>query len=94
MQGTGTPEPRNMFRDCHRMNIPDPREVSYDTLCIQIVMTNTEISRLAKDAPALRRQHLQDLIEDAEEKSNTVRAQVILEILRHEAQKKKWQKIN
>ena len=24
MQGTGTPDPRNMFQDCHRMNIPDP----------------------------------------------------------------------
>jgi hypothetical protein len=34
MQGTGTPDPRNMFRDCHCMNIPDPREVSYDTICI------------------------------------------------------------
>ena len=94
MQGTGTPDPRNMFRDCYRMNIPDPREVSYDTMCIQIAMTNTKISRLAKDASALRRQHLQDLIKDAEEKSDTVRAQAILEILRREAQKKKWRKIN
>ena len=52
-------------------------------------MTNTEISCLAKDAPALRQQHLQDLIKDAEEKSDTVRAQAIFEILRREAQKKK-----
>jgi hypothetical protein len=72
------------------MNIPDPREVSYATISSQIVMTNTEISRLAKNAPALRRQHLQDLIEDAEEKSDTVRAQAVLEILRRKAQKKKW----
>jgi hypothetical protein len=94
MQGTGTPDPRNMFRDCHCMHIPDPREVSYDTICIQIVMTNTEISCLAKDAPDLCRQHLQDLIEDAKEKSDTVQAQAILEILRRKAQKKKWRKIN
>jgi hypothetical protein len=94
MQGTGTPDPRNMFQDCHQMNIPDPREVSYDTICIQIAMTNTEISRLAKDASALCRQHLQDLIKDAEEKSDTVRAQAILDIFRCEAQKKKWRKIN
>ena len=94
MQGTGTPDPRNMFRDCYRMNIPDPRQVSYDTICIHIALTNAEISRLAKDAPALRREHLLSLIEDAEEKSDTVRAKAILEILRREAQKKKWRKIN
>ena len=94
MQGTGSPDPRNMFRDCYRMNIPDPREVSYDTICIHIALTNAEISRLAKDAPALRREHLLGLIEDAEEKSDTVRAQAILEILRREAQKKTWRKIN
>jgi hypothetical protein len=76
------------------MNIPDPREVLYDTICIQIAVTNTEISRLAKDASALRRQHLQDLIKDAEEKLDTVRAQAILDILRREAQKKKWRKKN
>jgi hypothetical protein len=92
MQGTSTPDPRNMFRDCHRINIPDPREVSYDTICVQIVMSNTKISCLAKDAPALRRQHLQDLIEHAEEKLDTVRAQAILEILCREGQKKKWRR--
>lgn len=81
MQGTGPPDPRNMFRDCHRINIPDPRVVSYDTICMHIVITNTELTRLAKDAPALRRQHLQDLIEDAEGTSDAVRAQAILEIL-------------
>ncbi len=37
MQGIGPPDPRNMFRDCHRMNIPDPRVVSYDTICMHIV---------------------------------------------------------
>ncbi len=94
MQGIGTPDPRNMFRECYRMNIPDPRKVSYETICAHIVFTNAEISRLAKDAPALRREHLLGLIENAEEKSDTARVQAILEILRREAQKKKWRKIN
>jgi len=94
MQGTGTPDPRNMFRECSRMNIPDPREVSYDTICMQIITTNAEISRLAKDAPALHREHLLGLIEDAEEKSDNVQAQAILEILHREAQKKTWREIN
>jgi hypothetical protein len=94
MQGNGTPDPRNLIRDCYRLNIPDPWTVSYDTICIHVLMTNAEISRLAKDAPALRREHLLCLIEDAEEKSDTVQAQAILEILRREAQKKTWRKIN
>ena len=61
---------------------------------MHIVITNNELTRLAKDAPALRRKHLQDMIEDAEGKSDAVRAQAILEILRHEAQKKSWRRIN
>jgi hypothetical protein len=92
--GAGPPDPRNMFRECHRMNIPNPRKVSYDTICIQIMVTNTEITRLAKDAPALRRQHLHDLIKEAEGKSDAARAQAILEILCREAKKKSWRKIN
>ena len=48
---------------------------------MHIVITNNELTRLAKDAPALQRQHLQDLIEEAEGKSDAVRAQATLEIL-------------
>jgi len=94
MMGNGTPDPRNLIRDCYKFNIPDPRTASYETICIHFEITNAEISRLAKDAPALRREHLLGLIEDAEEKSDTVRAQAILEILSREAQKKTWRKIN
>ena len=51
-------------------------------------MTNNEISRLAKNAPALCRQHLLDLIKGAKEKLDTEQVKAILKILRREAQKK------
>jgi hypothetical protein len=47
-----------------------------------------------KDAPALGQKHLQDLIKEAEGKHDIERAQAITEILRREAQKKSWRKIN
>ena len=94
MQGSGPPDPRNMFRECHRLNIPDPRTSSHDTICIQIMIANAELARLSKDAPALRRQHLQDLIQEAEGKNDIERAQAINGILRRETQKKSWRKIN
>jgi hypothetical protein len=94
MEGFGPPDPRSMFRDCHRINIPDPHTSSYETICVQIIVTNSKISRLAKDAPALLKQHLLNLIEEAESKSDSIQAQAIMDILRREAQKKSWQKIN
>jgi hypothetical protein len=94
IEGFGPPDPRNMFRDCHRINIPDPRTSSYEMICIQIIVTNSEISCLAKDAPTLRKQHLHNLIEEAESKLDSIRAQAIMDILRREAQKKSRRKIN
>ncbi len=58
------------------------------------MITNNEIQQLAKDAPALRQQHLLDPIDSAEQNYDTVQAQVIMEILQHEAQKKTWRRIN
>jgi hypothetical protein len=82
MEGYGPPDSRNMFRDCYRLNIPNPHGSTYETVCIQIVVTNNKIHRLAKDAPALCKQHLLDLIEEKEKDSDSIRAQAIVEILR------------
>jgi hypothetical protein len=81
MEGFGPPDPSNMFRDCHCINIPDPRTSLYEMICIQIIVTNSKISHLAKDAPALRKQHLHNLIEEAESKSDSIQAQAIMDIL-------------
>ena len=53
----GVPDPRNMFQESLRLNIPDPRSMNYKTLCTHILVANNEIWSLAKDAPVCK-QHL------------------------------------
>ena len=52
------------------------------------MVADEEIRRLAKNAPALRRQHLLDLIKAAERNDDDVQAKAIMEILRREVQEK------
>ncbi len=94
MLGQGSPDPRNMIRDCLKLNIPDPRTLTYGTICTQIMVCNLEVKKLSKDVPALRRQHLLDMISSAEDNGDSNRAKEILEILQREAQKKRWKRIN
>jgi hypothetical protein len=94
MHGQGAPDPRNMIRDCYKMNLPDPCTSTYGSICAQIIVADNEIRRLAKDAPALCQQHLLDLIEAVERNDDNVCAKTIMEILRRELQKKLWRCIN
>ncbi len=88
MLGSGTPNPRNMFRECLRQHLPDPRTSTNGSIIAQIMVTNQETKRLLKDAPALRRQHLLDLVTDAEQRDDMQRAKAIQGMLEQEAQKK------
>jgi hypothetical protein len=94
MLGTGSPDPQNMFQECFRLHITDPRTSTLVAICAQIMITDQEIKRLLKDAPALRRQHLLNLIQDATKQDDMIRAKAILEILKREEQKKSWRQIN
>jgi hypothetical protein len=94
MLGNGIPDPRNMIKDCYRLNLPDPRTSTYGTICAQIMVTDQEIRRLAKDAPALRRQHLLDLIETAEANNDHERARAILQMMKREHRSRVWRGIN
>ncbi len=58
------------------------------------MVTNQEIKRLLKDAPAFRRQHLPDLVTDAEQRDDTQCVKAIQGMLEQEAQKKQWRQIN
>ncbi len=58
------------------------------------MVSKEEIQRLSKDAVALQRQHLIDIIADAEQKDDSTCAKVILDILQWEAHKKQWRQIN
>jgi len=57
-------------------------------------ITQHQLYRLAKDAPTLRQNHLLDLQKAAEEKGDSARAAVILEILTCEKEQMKWHRIN
>ncbi len=70
-----------MFHDCHKITLPDPCTLTYGSICVQIMVTDNEIQQLAKDAPALCRQHLFDLIEAVERNDDAVQAKAIMEIL-------------
>jgi hypothetical protein len=66
------------------MGITDPRTSTYGSICAQILACGQEIALLSKDAPALRQQHLLELIATAEKKEDLVRAKAIMEIIKRE----------
>ena len=86
--GLGTPDPCNLIRDCLRSHLFDPRTVSYSDVMIQIEITHKKLSELAKDAPTLCRQHLLDLRKAADDRGDTARSTIILEILTREQEQK------
>ncbi len=43
MHGQGAPDPQNMFRDCYKMNLPDPCTSTYSSICAQIMVADNEI---------------------------------------------------
>jgi hypothetical protein len=61
---------------------------------IHIHITQHQLLQLAKDAPTLCRKHLLDLQKAADEKGDLARSAIVLEILTHEQERKKWQQIN
>ncbi len=63
------------------MSLPDPCTLTYGSICMQIMVTDNEIQRQAKNTPVLHQQHLHDLIEAAERNDDAVLAKAIMEIL-------------
>jgi hypothetical protein len=61
---------------------------------IHIQITQHQLSRLAKDAPTLCQKHLLDLQKAADEKGDSAHSAVILKILTHKQERKKWRQIN
>jgi hypothetical protein len=94
LAGIGTPDPCNLIRDCMRSCLFDPRCVSHSNVMIQIEIAHKKLSELAKDAPALRRQHLLDLCKAADDRGDSACSIIILEILTCKHKRKKWRRIN
>jgi hypothetical protein len=61
---------------------------------IQIEIAHQKLSKFAKDAPALCRQHFLDLRKAADDRGDSACSIIILEILTREQERKKWCRIN
>ncbi len=92
--GLGTPDPHNLIRDCLHSHHFEPRSVSHSDVMIQIKIAYQKLSELAKDTPALCGQHLLDLRKAVDDRGDSARSTIILEILTHEQERKKWRRIN
>jgi hypothetical protein len=68
--GLGLPDPRNLIRDCLCTHMFGPRHVSHSDVLIQIEIAHHKLYKLAKDAPALPRQHLLDIRKAAEDQGD------------------------
>jgi hypothetical protein len=71
VMGLGPPNPCNLIRDCLRLHLFDPRCVSYSNVMIHTKIVHHKLLELAKDAPALRCQHLLDLQKAADERGDS-----------------------
>ena len=61
VMGLGPPDPCKLIRVCLRLHLFDLRCVSYSNVMIHTKIGHHKLLELAKDAPALHRQHLLDL---------------------------------
>ncbi len=86
--GTWPPDPFNLIRDSLRSHLFDPRNVSHSYVMIKIEIAHHKLSELAKDAPALRRQHLLNIQKSAEDWGDSICSANILEILIWEQERK------
>jgi hypothetical protein len=94
VMGLGPPDPKNLIRDCFRAHLCNPQYTSHSDVLIQIEIAHHRLSELAKDAPALRCQYLLDLQKATDDRGDSVRSGIILEILTREQEQKKWRWIN
>ncbi len=81
-------DPRNLVRDCCKHGLKDPRDMTQRDLDCEVWICTHELSRLAKQAPYLQRQHLKQLVREAKCSGNDERATQILKILKREAVRK------
>lgn len=88
------PDPRNLYRQCRRHRLPDPREITEEDLNIEIFLCYRKIEELKPKAPKLRRDHLNARLKEAKEENDLERVLAIQAILRRESDKKRWKRIN
>lgn len=74
-------DPWNLFRDCRKQGLKDPREMTQLDLNCEVWICTHEISRLAKQAHYLCHQHLKQLVQETKQRGDEDKARQILNML-------------
>ena len=87
------PDPRNLYRDCERKGMMDPRRMTRDDLGAEMIICDQKLEELKLTAPGLRVEHLKARIEAAEKRGNLEAAEAIEKMLKREALRKRMNRL-
>ena len=87
------PDPRNLFRQCRKHRLPDPRDLTMDELNMEIYICCKKIEDLKPQAAKMRRDHLRNCLTRAKEDNDLDRVLAIENILRRESTQKRWRRV-
>jgi len=90
---TSIPDPRNLIRDCRKINLCDPNKADLHMILVDLHTCNKKLLDLSKTASEIRRTHLKDCAKRAEAKGDKAKAKSILQVLLREEQRKTWKRI-
>ncbi|KAL3780888.1 hypothetical protein HJC23_009934 [Cyclotella cryptica] len=88
------PDTRNMCRAARRANILDPLRLSAADVKTRLRACLDHLFELKKDAPALRRKHLQWRLQVAKQQEDDEASTEVLRIIRREASRQRQRNIN
>ena len=86
-------DPRNLFRQCKRHGVPQPRELSPEDVAAREASCLSELASRRQRAPELRVRFLRERLDDAIAREDEESAAAIRRILRKEAIRKRWRNI-
>ena len=86
-------DPRNLYRQCRRHKLPQPRDLSEGDLAAREANCLAELVSLRQRAPELRVKFLRERLAAAKERDDDKAVQGIRRILRREAIRKRWRQI-
>ena len=79
------PDPQNLFRDCNKHDVEDPRLITPSQLHLEVHICNLTIAKLHKTAPQKRREHLNSCIKAAEAEGDDDKKKALITIITKEA---------
>jgi hypothetical protein len=87
-------DPRNLFRECALRGIKDPSQITPEEIVTEFYVCKHNLALLEKHGPLLRLRFLKQLVTTAMKHGDTIRASSVTEIIKKEAIRKWWHRIN